>query len=498
MNTSNADETCNLSGLGVYVPNGNKPWDDLRIKHFYRRFAFGATPTLVQQAKERNPTELIDELIDEAKAMPVTPDPGWGYLDRAEGVAYVGANTYWHLLRAEFIHMVFEDLRSDHIRARMTMFMHELFVSRREYNVPYVYQSYILKQKYAVGNFKDFIHDLGLDPAMIRYLNNYENIAGKPNENYARELYELFTLGVDNGYTEEDIRETARAFTGYNTVKTYRGVIEFNTENTFDDGEKTIFGRTGNWGYSDVIDILFEEKASLIANYICTKLYQYFVSYTPNENIIANLATTFVNSNFEFAPVLRRLFKSNHFFNPAAIGVLVKSPLDIVILHDNEVGYEIQKLAGIRNMHAIFPYSFLNNLEMDLLRPPNVSGWIKHKNWINSVSVGERISRMKYYSKLHNERVENAPQVYANFAKSMFDPTDDVATVARGIMDFCLSKKGVYEEEYQEAISVFKEGIPTNYFEDGTWNINYSDEDVSKQVRNLLNHIFTIPEFQLK
>ncbi|GAA3519829.1 hypothetical protein GCM10022393_37550 [Aquimarina addita] len=487
--------TCNFSGLAPYIPTTEKPWNAMRAKHFYRRFGFGGTPDMIKNALTQNPSDLVDDLIGQASVLPTTPDPGWGYLDKEEGIQYVGEDAYWHHLRAQFLHMIFDDLRKDQIRGRMTMFMHGLFVSRRENNIPYMYQSYLTKQKYAVGNFKDFIHDMGLDACMIRYLNNYDNKAGKPNENYARELYELFTLGVDNGYTENDIKETARAFTGYNTEKTSWGVIEFNKNDTFDDGEKTIFGQTGNWGYSDVINILFDQKPTEIATYICTKLYEYFVSYTKNEDIIAGLAQTFLENNYELAPVLSQLFKSEHFFDEACIGVLVKSPLDLVILHDHEVSYQTQDIDGLNSMYSLYPFSALYNLEMDLLRPPNVSGWIEHKAWINSVSVSERISRMQNYSRQHNNLTDSA-KTYINFAKDLFDIDENVEVVARGIVDFCLSKEIIYEPEYQEAISVFKEGVPDNYFNDGIWNLNYPN--LSGQVKNLIDYIFTIPEFQLK
>ena len=122
------------------------------------------------------------------------------------------------------------------------------------YNHPaYTFRYYNNLQKNALGNFKEFVRNIGLDDAMLMYLNGYENKNNAPNENYARELYELFTLGEGNGYTQDDITETARALTGYNS-RTNGGPISFNP-NRFDDGEKTIFGKTGNWNYDDVIEI---------------------------------------------------------------------------------------------------------------------------------------------------------------------------------------------------------------------------------------------------
>ena len=148
---------------------------------------------------------------------------------------------------------------------------------------------------------------------MLMYLNGYENRNNAPNENYARELYELFTLGEGNGYTQDDITETARALTGYNNRQD-GGPIYFNP-NRFDNGEKTIFGRKGNWNYDDVINILFEEKSDLISKFIVRKLYKHFVSPDVNEAIVDELALYFINNNFELEPLYRKLFKSEHFIN---------------------------------------------------------------------------------------------------------------------------------------------------------------------------------------
>jgi hypothetical protein len=484
---------CNLSSLEEYVPSETMPWDINRVKHFYRRFSYGATPTTLYETLLVSPSDLIDNLIDEAIAMPTTTDPGWGYYDKEEGIAYTGSDSYWQLLRAEFFYLIFTDLRKDHIRGRMTMFMNELFVSSTYNQIPYMYQQYVTRQKYALGNFKDFIHDMGLDATMLKYLNNYENKSGKPNENYARELLELFTLGVDNGYTETDIQEIARAFTGYNSVVTTDGVILFNENDTFDSDEKTIFEQTGNWGYSDVITILFEQKGSLIASYICGKLYEYFVSFTPNETIISELTQTFIDNDFELAPVLRQLFKSEHFFDDACIGVLIKSPLDLAILHDNELSYTTETLDVITAVSSIDAYVVINNLEMNILNPPNVSGWLKDTAWINSVTISERTSTMQNYTRL---QYKSNPETYSNFVKTLFETTEDADVVARGIVDFCLSKSLVYEEEYLEAISVFKEGVPENYFTNGVWTLDYTD--IAAQVKQLINYIITMPEFQLK
>ena len=141
-----------------------------------------------------------------------------------------------------------KDLLNNGLHARLTFFWLNHFVTQYgEYRCPsYMYQYYTTLQKHAIGNFKEFVREIGLTPAMLTFLNNLENTRKRPNENYARELYELFTLGEDIGYNQSDIEETSRAMTGYNLREDRCGPISFDPT-TFDNGIKTIFGRTGNW-----------------------------------------------------------------------------------------------------------------------------------------------------------------------------------------------------------------------------------------------------------
>ena len=218
------------------------------------------------------------------------------------------------------------------MRDRLTLFWSNHFVTEYYmYNHPaYTFRYYNNLQSNVLGNFKNFVSVMGLDDAMLMYLNGYENRNNAPNENYARELYELFTLGEGNGYTQDDITETARALTGYNNRQD-GGPIYFNP-NRFDNGEKTIFGRKGNWNYDDVINILFEEKSDLISKFIVRKLYKHFISPDVNEAIVDELALYFVNNNFELEPLYKKLFKSEHFFNSYSSNVLIKSPVDLLSL----------------------------------------------------------------------------------------------------------------------------------------------------------------------
>jgi uncharacterized protein (DUF1800 family) len=317
------------------------------------------------------------------------------------------------------------------------------------------------------------------------YLNGFENTAASPNENYARELYELFTLGVDNGYTQTDIVETARALTGYNHREVFCDTIAFGTS-TFDANEKTIFGRTGNWGYNDVIDILFEEKGLLIAKFICTKLYTYFVSPTVNESIVDDLASEFV-LDFDIAKMLKRLFKSEHFFDDEAIGTLIKSPYDLTNHYLKTTNFTLNEIG----FEAVFYYNVIAGQE--LFNPVDVAGWQGDKDWINSSTLGGRWQVMEnfvWYT-WNNFREE-----LRDFALDTSDHSIDPAFITKSIIDRFVPKELHTETDYMIATDVFKGDIPQNYYDDGSWNLNW--DTAPYQIVLLLLHIIKIPEFQLK
>ena len=299
-------QDCNNSTLSLYVPSDENPWDISKIRFIYRRLGFGISNDKAKSLLIKSPEDLVEELISSAKLLPLTTAPEWGFWNNAE-INSSGNNQGYY--KNVWQKQAFTNFINDGFRERLTLFWSNHFVTEYyDYNrANYLYQYHSRLQEYSLGNFKDFVSAIGLEPAMLMYLNGYSNKKKAPNENYARELYELFTLGEGNGYTSTDITETSRALTGYNKYSNGNGSTVIFNETTFDDGEKTIFGKTGSWGYQDVIDILFEEKKELIANFICEKLYLYFVSPVLNKEITSQLALTFIASNFELIPVYRQL-----------------------------------------------------------------------------------------------------------------------------------------------------------------------------------------------
>jgi len=192
--------SCNEATLTPYIPSNDNQWDTIKIKHVYRRLGFGASQDKIDEALALSPDEFIDNLVDNATALPTTPEPFWGHYTvndfadlPTENPQYINN---WRLQTGN-------DLINENLRGRLTFFWMNHFVTELEtYNyAPYMFQYYNDLQHHAIGNFKTLVHQIGINSTMLYYLNGFQNTNTDPNENYARELYELFTLGEGNGYT---------------------------------------------------------------------------------------------------------------------------------------------------------------------------------------------------------------------------------------------------------------------------------------------------------
>lgn len=273
---------CNTASLAPYTA----PLNRSQAAHLYRRLGFSASVETIDQAEGQTAGTLVDSLIAEAQAAPPIPAPLWADWNRGDYPEDDDErNALIRTQRTEFSVAYANQMLNNNLRERLSFFWSNHFVTELEvYDCnSFLYHYIDCLQRNSLGNFKTFVSEIGLTSAMLYYLDGAYNNGSNPNENYARELYELFTLGEGNGYTEEDIIETAKALSGY----VERGELGCEQvtfrEDRFDPGSKTIFGQTGNWGYDDVIDILFEQRPNEIALFICTKLYEFFVHPDSND-----------------------------------------------------------------------------------------------------------------------------------------------------------------------------------------------------------------------
>jgi len=264
------------------------------------------------------------------------------------------------------------------LEEKMTLFWHNHFANNEQKVRDY--RKLLLQNKtfrtHATGNFRNLLIATAKDPAMLYFLDAGQNVKGSPNENFAREIMELFTLGVDN-YEEEDIREAARAFTGWNTND-----LEFIVnKNQHDTGSKTILNKTGNFSGEDVIDILLSQDAA--SKFLVKKIYKEFVNENLNNDIIESYANILKQNNFELKPLLSAMFLSRDFYSDKNRGAHIKSPVELVI--------STYKKLGLNNTPGVPDFNQSTTaMGQTLFWPPTVAGWAGGKSWITPALLMER------------------------------------------------------------------------------------------------------------
>ena len=373
--------------------------DKRKVCHLLRRTGFGASPTDIEAHLGRSASEVVDQLMAAAtdpSIIPLPAEPDWATIpvpnrndNSAEEIKeYNQNNRDWLLdLRIEWL----SSMHTVGLREKMVLFWHDHFVTSVDiYDFASLGYKYLaLLRRHAFGNFRDFVYDIGLDPSMLIYLNGEENDVGDANENYARELLELFTMGQRDrfdalNYSQADIEEIARALTGWeNNLQTLSS--EF-VAKKHDTGVKSFFGRQGNFNYDHVVQIIFEERAGQTAYFICMKLYQAFVHQEADPNIVQQMADLFITNNFEIAPVLSTLLKSEAFFDDQVIGAQIKSPIDFItgLLVEMDYHPDEEMYKGL--------YLEIERIELGqlILSPPDVSGWPGYRSWISTDTLTSR------------------------------------------------------------------------------------------------------------
>lgn len=276
---------------------------------------------------------------------------------------------------------------------RMTMFWHNHFVSSlgKVKSPERMYRQDVLLRRYALGNYRELVHAIAHDPAMLYYLDASRNRKDQPNENFARELLELFTLG-EGHYSEADVREAARAFTGWR-FDAATGQFAF-ARNQHDDGRKNFLGRSGNFDGDDIIDIVLEQPQA--ARFIVAKLWREFVSPTPDPAAAERLAADF-RKDYELAPLIKALFRQPAFADPRLAGTLVKSPVELVV--------GTQRFFAL-NLDPRLAVAAAASMGQSVLDPPNVRGWPGGDAWITSQTL---LARRQFLLFLTGNATDIAP-----------------------------------------------------------------------------------------
>ena len=262
------------------------------------------------------------------------------------------------------------------LREKMSLFWHGHFASR---NINILYQQQLLHviRRNALGSFADLLQEVSKSAAIINFLNNNQNRKDHPNENFAREVMELFTLGRGN-YTEVDVKEVARAFTGWGT--NLQGEFVFR-KFQHDEGHKTVFGKKGNFNGDDVLQLLLEQKQTAV--FITRKIYRFFVNEIVDEQRVQSLAEKFFQSNYDISSLMKAIFSSEWFYDAKNIGCRIKSPVELLAGMQRVLPMEVENKTV---------FLLMQNLMGQLLfYPPNVAGWPGGKSWIDSSSLMLRL-----------------------------------------------------------------------------------------------------------
>jgi uncharacterized protein (DUF1800 family) len=395
------------------VPTTEKPWNVRRAGHLLRRMGFGTTWAELDAALGKTPSQIVQEALTPQP----TPEPPGPWTTQQpfpslSNEAVVQYREWIAELQRWWVELMLDPKRA--LQEKMTLFWHNHFVSdsRVVYVAQYMFMQNQLFRDYAFGDFRELAHKVTIDPAMLIFLDGAYNNQVSPNENYGRELLELFTLGVGtygNGtphYTEADIVEISRALTGWVTA----GLGSEFRPSRFDNGEKTIFGKTANFGVGDttpddVINHVFDQMDLDVnqkrpAVYICQELYRWFVHDSPDMEIVAGMAATLENNNWQIGPVLEQLLTSEHFFDENLIGAMIKSPADFVL---NSIrSFNLTPVLEGTSSSIVYPERHdpiiaMMHLSQWLMYHPSVQGWTLGRSWISSATTPLRIRYSKYW-----------------------------------------------------------------------------------------------------
>ena len=462
------------------------------MAHLMRRAGFGATRNELEGYLEDGYEATVANLLDPGESGHMPDDIIRRYhVDQSELRQLDGAGAYW------LYRML---TTSNPLEEKLALFWHGLFATGyAKLNQARALLNQIeMFRHYGFGSFRDLLVELSRDPAMILWLDNNENHKEAINENYGRELLELFSMGIGN-YSEDDIKECAKAFTGwtlgnaeYMSVRASKdsiwpyGRIAWHYEYRADDhdgGEKKFLGKVGNFNGEDIVDIIVTQEAT--ARFLSTRLFQYFASDevdSDGELVISGMMEAYFQSGYKVSAVLRSLFNSDYFKSDKCMYSRVKGPVDSVVGTVRLAGtYQEPTL----DVHSLWAQTMF--MGQGLLAPPTVEGWHEGVEWIDSGSLVERINfAAKELSDPTKDGVKDIIRRVTSNQKDLSDPEK--------LVDSCLDYMGPIQvqPDTREGLIEFAESQGAVQIQNGQ-----PDENASIQVARLIGMIASTREYQL-
>jgi len=457
--------------------------EEIRVKHILNRFGMGASEDDIAYYGKGGWKSAVERLVNDSR-----PEVDVNIPDSFYDATLPGLRRMSQLQGHWYRRLIITNRPLQH---KMMLFWHDHFATGsskvRQAQVMLAHMDRLYD--HSLGSFRELIGAVSKDPAMLIWLDNQDNKKNSPNENFAREVMELFTLGVDNGYTEEDIREVARAFTGW-TFETGRGrqsrdVRFLFDRNNHDSGHKKILGSEGSFDGDDVLDILCMQPRTSI--HLVWKIWEHFVFDNPPKSLIERLATGFRKNNLSIKWLVKEIMLTDEFYSERAIGKKIKNPVEFCVTSARQIGVQKLELADSPRPPAFGSLLKVATSEMgmELLEPPDVSGWpsgigwisastmLKRTNWANLLFLGEEVS-------LTRNRRQAPPFTARNFFTAKTPSELAVEMVSK----FCVT---LSESQIQVVIDAANRAA--NY---RLTNSNFNQVAASAGVV-----IFSTPEFQM-
>ncbi len=421
--------------VGDLSPIGPADWSYDRAAHLLERAGFGGTPEEIQRLAAMTPEAAVSYLVDyesmDTSQMPVflhTRDNQGRklfnevltapfHLDFFFNIEYAMEHGHslgvtvdysdpstrnMEIIATGYFHVIASRLEMDRVvmwwadrmlnsprplEEKMVLFWHGHFATQEQ--KIHSYEKMLIQNEMfrtnATANFRDLLLGIAKDPAMIRYLDNVDNVVGAPNENFGREILELFSMGEGRGYTETDIREASRAFTGWTYHPANEHEFIFKADD-HDYGQKTIFGQSGNFGGEEVVDLILEQEVT--ASFMAPKIYKYFAREDPSTELQLELAAVLRDADYELKPLLKTIFLSRDFYSSASYATQIKAPIHLLVSTYKKLG--VTEVPGTPN----FKYT-AQAFGQEPFDPPNVAGWAGGRTWINPATLLERANFAK-------------------------------------------------------------------------------------------------------
>ena len=528
------------TGLQPYTGSFGAP----ELRHLLRRTLFGATKADMAYFSGKSVTQVVNELLNPTAPLPAPPVKEYVVSattlvpdnNIVAGTTWVGDinndGTIASYRRASFKKWWVGNLinQDRSIREKMTLFWHNHFATETNdiSNAQYVYKHHHLFRTSALGNFKTLTKNMTLDPGMLVYLNGQYNTLTAPDENYAREIQELFCCGKgpDSLYTEADVKAAAKVLTGWRnnatTMSAYFTASRHDATNkTFSSfyNNTVITGRNtaaaGDQELDDLLNMIFANQE--VAKYMCRRLYRWFVYYdiddTVEQNVITPLANVFRLSNYEILPVLDMLLKSEHFFDVLSRGCVIKSPAELVIGFCRESEIVFQPDTDYDANYGFYNYmvSWLSNMQQNIGDPPDVSGWKAYYQepqfneiWINSDTLPKRnqftdtmlVSGYTFSSK----KIQLDPLAYAKTFSNPGDPNVFIAELTERLLGLDISAAS----KAQLKKDILLSGQSLDIYWTQAWDLYISTPtnaanttSVRTKIRDLVKYLMNLAEYQL-